>query len=263
MSENSAIIYEDNAGISTITLNRPQKHNAFDDQLIAELIKLLQRIDKDDTVRVVILNANGRNFCAGADLNWMKRMAEFSCTENKADALELAKLLKTMSTLKKPIIALVHGRIMGGGVGLIACCDITIAAENARFCFSEVKLGLIAATIAPYVVRSIGFSAARRYLISAELFDAQDAQQIGLVHQLVAESQLPNAGLELATAIIQNGPTAIAMSKQMLNHLASVEQPVIEYTVSLLAEIRGSHEGQEGVRAFLEKRKPNWIADEH
>lgn len=261
MRKNASIIHKKNAGVITITLNRPEKHNAFDDQLISELIKLLQLVDKDDSVRIIILNANGRNFCAGADLNWMKRMAKFNKEQNKADALKLAKLLQTMNTLTKPIIALIQGRVMGGGVGLVACCDIAIATEDVRFCFSEVKLGLIAATIAPYIIRSIGFSAARRYFISAEIFDAKKAQQIGLVHQLVTASQLFSVGLDLATAIMNSGPQAVAASKKMVNHLAIVDQSIIDYTATLLSEIRSSCEGQEGVRAFLEKRQPKWIVD--
>ncbi|WP_423062315.1 enoyl-CoA hydratase/isomerase family protein [Candidiatus Paracoxiella cheracis] len=262
MSEHSPLIHDTANGISTITFNRPEKHNAFDDQLIADLTTLLQRIDKNADVRAVILKANGRNFCAGADLTWMKRMASFSKEENKADALQLAKLLHIMSALTKPIIALVQGRVMGGGLGLLACCDIVIAAEDARFCFSEVKLGLIPATIAPYIIRSIGFSAARRYFISAEMFDAQTAQQIGLVHELAPESTLISAGNDCVDLIMQNGPAAIAASKQMLNHLAIIDDSTIEYTATLLSEIRSGHEGQDGVRAFLEKRQPKWIEDE-
>jgi len=263
MGTNSSLIHNKRSGVSTITLNRPDKHNAFDDELIANLTELLQLIDKDKQVRAVILNANGRNFCAGADLNWMKRMAEFSKEENITDARKLAKLLQTMCALTKPIIALVQGRVLGGGLGLIACCDMVVAAKTSQFCFSEVKLGLIPATIAPYIIRSIGFSAARRYFISAEMFDATAAKNIGLIHELVSESELALAGSNFVDTIMKNGPDAISASKKMINHLMTIDESIVEYTAVLLSETRSGHEGQDGVRAFLEKRKPQWVQDEH
>ena|SRR3990167_6997310 len=252
------ILHETHAGITTLTLNRPDKHNAFDDQLLSHFITLLQRIDADKNTRVVVLKANGRHFCAGADLHWMQRMATYTRAQNEADALELAKLLQMLNTLTKPIIALVHGRIMGGGVGLVACCDIVIAAETSQFCFSEVKLGLIPATIAPYIIRSMGFSAARRYFISAESFNAEQALQQGLIHHITPENQLWAFGIALANTIKNNGPQAMAAAKQLVNQFSCVDSSVIDRTVKWLADSRSSEEGKEGVRAFLEKRAPHW-----
>ena len=252
-----SILVETNTAISTITLNRPDKHNAFDDRLISDLTKTLLSLDKSDEVRVILLNAAGPNFCAGADLTWMKRMAHFTKEENKADALQLAQLLQTFSTLSKPIIGLIHGHVLGGGIGLVACCDLVIAADNTRFCFSETKLGLIPATIAPYVIRSIGFSATRRYFITAERFDAEEAKQNGLVHYITSESNLLTKGTDLAHQIIKNKPGAIAKTKTLLNHLSPMDSSMIEYTATLLAEVRSSTEAQESIRAFLEKRKPD------
>jgi methylglutaconyl-CoA hydratase len=185
-------------GVGVLTLNRPEKHNAFDQHMIAELIDCLQMIEHGNSVRVLVITAAGRHFCAGADLVWMQRMADFSLDENKADARKLGLLLKTLAQLSKPTIALVQGRVMGGGIGLVACADIVIASNHSEFCFSEVKLGLVPATIAPYVVRRIGDSTARRYFLTAEMFSATIAYNIKLVHEIVTNAELTATGMQLA-----------------------------------------------------------------
>jgi len=245
-------------GICTLTLNRPEKRNAFDDALIAELINALKNIEEQPDIRVILLNAEGPHFCAGADLNWMQRMAEFSQKENEEDALKLAELLRLLNASTKPVIALAQGRTMGGGLGLLTCSDIVIATENAQFCFSEAKLGLIPATIAPYVIRSIGYSATRRYFISAELFDVAEAKQMGLVHQIVTQKNLMESAHALAKNIIQNGPQALAAIKNLLNQLNTVSHNDIRESAELLAYIRSSKEAKEGIRAFLNKHTPQW-----
>ena len=195
-------------GIARVALARPEVHNAFDETLIAEFTSALHALDSDDAVRAVVLLGHGASFCAGADLNWMKRMARFGHTENLADARALAAMLHTLNTLSKPTIARVHGAAYGGGVGLVACCDIAIAAQEATFALSEAKLGLIPATISPYVIEAIGARMARRYFLTAERFDAAEACRIGLVHDIVLQGDLDNRINELLGAIVLAGPQA-------------------------------------------------------
>jgi methylglutaconyl-CoA hydratase len=246
-------------GICTITFNRAEKCNAFDENIIRGFTNLLEEVDTNKEVRVVVIRSEGKHFSAGADLNWMKKMATFTPEENKADALTLAKLLKTLSNLTKPTIALVNGRAMGGACGLVACCDIVIASYEAVFCFSEVKLGLIPATIAPYIIRSIGYSATRRFFITAELIESNKAVEIGLVHEQADAMNLIAAGHNRAKEIIENGPMAVSAAKELVNDLVPIDETIIDKTAALLANIRASTEAQEGLQAFLEKRKPNWI----
>ncbi len=259
MNGQEPLLHNITDGICTIVFNRPEKRNAFDDQIIEQLTDLLLKINEDDGIRVVIIRSCGKHFSAGADLNWMKKMATFTTEQNKADALSLATLLKTLNELRKPTIALVNGRAMGGACGLVACCDIVIAAHEAAFCFSEVKLGLIPATIAPYIIRSIGYSATRRYFISAELISANKAVDIGLAHLLADTEQLINTGETLARAIMQNGPMAVSAAKELVNHLSPINEEMINTTAELLADIRASAEAQEGLQAFLQKQSPSWI----
>ncbi|WP_259411909.1 enoyl-CoA hydratase-related protein [Coxiella burnetii] len=238
--------------VCTLTLNRPDKHNAFNEQVIFELKCALQQADKEENNRVIIIKAEGSNFCAGADLNWMKRMAEFTREENEADALAFADLLQLLSRLSKPTIALIQGRVMGGGVGLVACCDIAIAVKDAQFCFSEVKLGLVPATIAPYIIRSIGYSSARRYFLTAEVFNAVAAEKIGLIHQVINEkTELLSTGHHFAELIIKNGPHALSIAKQLLNDLCPITENIVSQTADLLANIRTSPEAREGFQKFL------------
>lgn len=255
-----SILYEIKNNIGLITLNNPKIHNAFDDNLIKELTHIFAKIHKDKSIRVVILKANGKHFSAGANLNWMQEKINASKAENEEDALRLARLLQTLNNLNKPTIALVQGLAMGGGAGLICCCDIVIADEQAEFSFSEVKLGLIPATIAPYVIRNIGYSAARYYFITAERFSAHTAKQIGLIHHMLTTNEdLSAKGMQIAKTISNNGPNALSTTKQLVNQLAHIDESIIIYTAKLLAKIRVSNECQEGMQAFLQKRKPNWV----
>ncbi len=236
-------------------------HNAFDETSIAELTHALVALERDDAVRAVVLLGHGKSFCAGADLNWMKRMAGFGEKENLADAMALATLLKTLYRLPKPTIARVHGAAYGGGVGLVACCDIAIAAQQATFALTEAKLGLIPATIGPYVVEAIGARAARRYFLTAERFEAAEAYRIGLVHDLVLIEELDARINELLGALVVAGPHAQAESKALLRAIAHrpIDDAVSADTAARIARIRKSPEGREGVAAFLGKRRPAWI----
>ena len=247
-------------GRATLTLNRPDVHNAFGDALIARLTSELQALDSNPDVRAVVLAASGKSFSAGADLKWMQRMADYTEAENLADAQAMAKMMKTLNGLSKPTIARVQGAAFGGGVGLIACCDMAIASEAARFTISEVKLGLIPAVISPYVVAAIGERQARRYVLSAERFDALEAERIGLVHAVVAAEDLDAAVNDLVQAIGSNGPQAVAEAKKMIAYVARrpADDALIAETASRIARIRVSEEGREGLSAFLEKRKPGW-----
>jgi methylglutaconyl-CoA hydratase len=249
------------AGVATLTFNRPELHNAFNDEFIQKLIEILERINGDPKVHVVVLAANGKSFCAGADLNWMRRMADYSLEENHEDALALARLMHTLYTLEKPTIALIQGAAMGGGVGLAACCDITIASEPAIFCLSEVKIGLIPAVISPYVIAAMGERAARRYFLTAEAFTSHEAYRLGLVHQVVPLDALTTTGELMAKTLLNNSPGAIRVAKKLIQDVVNqpLNQALIEKTAAYIADIRISAEGQEGLKAFLEKRKPNWL----
>ena len=251
----------DEFGRATITLNRPEMHNAFDDTLISALTGELRRLERDSNVRVILLAARGKSFSSGADLNWMRRMADYSFDENLADAMDLAELMKTLANLAKPTIALVQGAAIGGGVGLVACCDIALASDNASFCLSEVRLGLIPAVISPYVAAAIGARATRRYFISAERFDAAEACRLGLVHEVVRAEDLDARADSLSRTLLQNGPQAMASVKALVAEVALsyLDDDLIADTAERIAEARASDEGREGLSAYLEKRKPNWI----
>lgn len=262
MSEDRLIVAETAPGVTRVTLNRPEMHNAFDDALIDELDQTFARIDDDDAVRVAVLAANGKSFSAGADLNWMKRMATYDRGDNVADAIRLGELMHRVATLSKPVVGLIQGAAYGGGVGLVACCDISIASERASFCLSEVKLGLIPAVISPYVVEAIGARQARRYFVTAERFNAEEAYRIGLVHRVVAEDALEQTGAEMVEHLLPNGPRAMASAKDLITSVAHrpIDRAVIEETARRIADARAGAEGREGVSAFLEKRPPKWAA---
>jgi len=248
-------------GVATLTLNRPDVHNAFDDALIANIVHALNDIEQNNDVRIVVLASNGKHFSAGADLAWMKRMAELDEEQNRNDAHDLAELMYKLNNLSKPTIALVNGAAYGGAVGLIACCDMAIATQRSRFCLSEVKIGLSPAVISPFVVRAIGERQARRFFLSAEVFDAQQAERFELIHQLVEnEDELKTKGQELIQFLLQNSPQAVTKTKQLIQTVsgAPLDQNTRDYTVNLIASIRVSEEGQEGLGSFLEKRKPKW-----
>ncbi len=262
MSEDRLMVAETAPGVTRVTLNRPEIHNAFDDLLIDELDKTFARLDNDGSVRVVVLAANGKSFSAGADLNWMKRMATYDRGDNVADAIRLGELMHRVATLSKPVIGVVQGAAYGGGVGLVACCDIALAAERARFSLSEVKLGLIPAVIGPYLVAAIGRRAARRYVLSAETFDAATARRLGLVHEVVPAERLEATGERIVAELGAGGPLAQAAAKALIADVVD-QRPgdVLGLTAQRIANIRASDEGQEGLAAFLEKRKPAWIDD--
>ncbi|NRB70406.1 MAG: enoyl-CoA hydratase/isomerase family protein [Xanthomonadales bacterium] len=252
------------SGLRTITLNRPRRHNAFDDTLIAELTETLEQLAQDATARVLVLTGAGASFSAGADLNWMQRMASASEAENEADALRLAALLRTLNYLPLPTIARVNGAALGGGVGLAACCDVVIAADHARFGLTETRLGLVPAVISPYVMRRLGETQARRYFLSGERFHAQRAQALGLVHEVTAPERLDEAVQRLVASLAKGGPQAVSAAKQLVfritGHSAQTQAEQDRETARLIAALRVSDEGQEGMHAFLEKRKPDWIS---
>jgi methylglutaconyl-CoA hydratase len=248
-------------GVATVTLNRPELRNAFNDEVIAELTAVLFELEKREEVRCVVLAGNGPAFCAGADLNWMKRIAGYSRDENITDASGLARMLELLYRLPKPTVARVHGDTYAGGIGLVSACDIAIAAEPAQFCLSEVKLGLIPATISPYVIRAMGARSAHRYFLSAERFGAAEAQRIGLVHEVVAADALDAKVADVARHLVAAGPEAVKACKKLLHDVAGheISAGLIRRTVESIADIRASDEGREGVQSFLGKRKPNWI----
>ncbi len=248
---------------ATIWLNRPDVRNAFNEISIAEIIQAFRVLDNDREVRVIILAARGTAFCAGADLNWMKKMASYSEEENFSDAQALAEMMQVIYECNKPTIARVQGDCYAGGMGLVAACDMALVVETAGFCLSEVRLGLIPATISPYVIRAIGERASRRYFLTAERFDAQEARRIGLVHEVVAEDQLDHEIDKLVHALLACSPHAIDEAKRLVRDVSgeTIEPELITDTVRRIAQIRVSEQGREGVQAFLNKRKPNWLTD--
>jgi methylglutaconyl-CoA hydratase len=250
----------ESGGVARVTLDRPEIRNAFDDALISALTSALRELDADEGVRAVVLAGNGPAFCAGADLNWMKRMAAYGYEQNLADAQALAEMLKTLDRMRKPTLARVHGPAFAGGVGLVAACDIAIGAPEAKFCLSEAKLGLSPATISPYVVRAMGERMARRYFLTAEVFDAAEAQRIGLLTAVSPSGKLDGEIDEILGHLMQGGPQALAKIKDLIRTVASgpVDDPLIADTARRIAEIRVSPEGREGIASFLEKRKPSW-----
>ncbi|HWA14586.1 MAG TPA: enoyl-CoA hydratase/isomerase family protein [Burkholderiales bacterium] len=246
--------------VATIWLNRPDVHNAFDDALIAELTAELRRLDGLAEARVIVLAAQGKSFSAGADLNWMKRMAQYSEEENLRDARALANLMRTLHGVGKPTIARVQGAAFGGGVGLVACCDIAVASKEALFCLSEVRLGMIPSVISPYVIAAMGQRAAQRYFLTAERFDADEAKRVGLVQGVVAPNDLDEAVAAMASHLLKGGPAALAAAKKLIADVSRqpIDDALVEETARRIAALRVSPEGREGIAAFLEKRKPDW-----
>jgi len=251
----------DGDGVATLTLNRPEVHNAFDDHLIAGLTARLRELEHTADVRVVVLAANGKSFSAGADLNWMKRMSRYSEGENLRDAVALADLMHTLSALTKPTVARVQGPAYGGGVGLVAACDIAVASRAASFSLSEVRLGLIPAVISPHVIAAVGERQARRYFLTAERFDAQEALRIGLVHAVVDDANLDATLAGIVGHLLKGGPRAQAAAKDLIAAVTNrvIDRKLVEDTADRIARIRVSAEGQEGIAAFLEKRAPSWV----
>lgn len=250
----------DERGVVTITLNRPEKCNAFDDQMITELTDALQTSGNNPKTRVVILAAAGKTFSAGADLDWMKRMGSYSYDENLSDAKLLSTLLKVLYELSVPTIAKIQGSAFGGALGLIICCDIAVATTNSKLCFSETKIGLIPATISPYVIQAIGTRQTQRYFLSAETINPHQALTLGLIHEAVDETELDSAIERVTQNLLSNSPAAMCAVKKLIQDIG--HRPIDDKsrleTCKRLAEIRVSDEGQEGLSAFLEKRHPDW-----
>ncbi|MCA1855693.1 enoyl-CoA hydratase/isomerase family protein [Massilia oculi] len=247
--------------VAAVTLNRPDLRNAFNEHAIAELALAFEELGRMETVRAIVLAANGPAFCAGADLNWMKKMAGYSHSENQQDAARLADMLRTIYLCPKPVVAKVQGDCYAGGMGLVAACDIVVASELAHFCLSEVKLGLIPATISPYVIKAMGEQASRRYFLTAERFDAIEALRIGFAHEVVAPEALDATVAGIVKALVGNSPNAVREAKKLVREVVGqpVDDALLLDTAGRIAEIRASLEGREGVASFLEKRKPGWL----
>ncbi|MBT3791271.1 MAG: enoyl-CoA hydratase/isomerase family protein [Alphaproteobacteria bacterium] len=251
----------DDLGVATITINRPEVHNAFDDHLIEELSARFESAENEDDVRLVVIAARGRTFCAGADLEWMRKSANFSKEENIADSRKLAEALHRLDTMSKPTLALIQGPAYGGGIGVIAACDIAIAVRSATFSLSEVKLGLIPAVVSPYVIGAVGARQARRYFLTAERFDAQEAYRIGLVHLIVNdEGEMRAAAERYARMFMETAPGAVAASKDLIASVRdkAISADLMEDTARRIADRRASDEAREGIGAFFDKRKPEW-----
>jgi len=261
MSEN--LIVEKRNTVAIVTLNRPEVRNAFDDVLIADLTSAFQEIEKDETVRVMVLAGAGKAFCAGADLNWMKRMAGYGYEDNLKDANALATMLKTLDRMSKPTVARVHGPAYAGGVGLVAACDIAIGSQDAEFCLTEVKLGLSPATISPYVVRAMGERLARRYFLTGEVIDAGEAYRLRLLSDVCPPEELDGAVNAILGHLVVGGKAAHAKIKDLVRTVAAgpADDAMIADTAKRIAEIRVSAEGKEGIASFLEKRKPSWVKE--
>jgi methylglutaconyl-CoA hydratase len=247
--------------VATVTLDRADVRNAFNEATIAELALAFDELGRDGDVRAIILAANGSAFCAGADLNWMKKMAGYSDAENLADATKLADMLRTIYLCPKPVVAKIQGDCYAGGMGLVAACDVAVAVDGANFCLSEVKLGLIPATISPYVIKAMGENAARRYFLSAERFSAHEAHRIGFVHEVVAVDALDAAVGAIVKALVANSPNAVQQAKVLVRDIAGrpVDNALLADSAERIAQIRASQDGREGVASFLEKRKPSWL----
>ena len=250
-------------GIATVVLSRPDVRNAFNDEVIAELSQAFIQLGDDPQVRAIVLMAEGPAFCAGADLNWMRRMADYSREENEQDAEKLAFMLRTIYESPKPTIARVQRDVYAGGMGLVACCDMAVSVDTANYCLSEVKLGLIPATIGPYVIRAMGPRASHRYFLTAERFSAAEARRIGFVHEVVPADQLDATVSTWVQALLAASPNAIKECKKLVQYVADrdITRLLIDHTVKAIADIRASDEGKEGVQSFLNKRKPAWMVN--
>jgi len=248
--------------VARVFLNRPEVRNAFNDGVIAELTAAFRTLGADPSLRAVVLGGHGKAFCAGADLAWMRAMADYSWEQNRADAQKLAEMLWTVWSCPLPVVGRVQGDCYAGGVGLAAVCDVLVAAEGVQFCLSEARLGLLPATIGPYVVRALGEQASRRYFATAERFDAARAQALGFVHELVAAEALDAKVDEIVAALVANGPAAVKACKQLVKDMVHrpIDEPLRADTARRIADIRASAEGKEGVQSFLDKRAPAWKA---
>jgi methylglutaconyl-CoA hydratase len=251
--------------VAEVFLNRPEVRNAFNDGVIAELTAAFEGFARDEALRAVVLGGHGKAFCAGADLSWMRAMAGYSWAENQADAARLAQMLWTIHSCPVPVVGRVHGDCYAGGVGLAAVCDVLVAAEGMHFCLSEARLGLLPATIGPYVVRALGEQASRRWFVTAERFGAHEAHRLGFVHEVVAADALDAKVAEIVAALVANGPAAVKACKRLVQDVAGrpIDEALRAETARRIADIRASAEGREGVQAFLDKRDPAWRAPPH
>jgi len=251
------------AHVAEVWLNRPEVRNAFNESVIAELTRAFATLSADSTLRVVVLGGHGKAFCAGADLAWMRAMADYSWEQNRADAQALADMLWAIYSCPVPVVGRIHGDCYAGGVGLAAVCDILVASDAATFCLSEARLGLLPATISPYVVRAIGEQAARRYFVSAERFSAGEAKTLGFVHELCTPDTIDTKVAELVATLVANGPMAVRACKKLVQDVAGrpIDAALREDTARRIADVRASDEGKEGVQSFLQKRKPGWLAE--
>ncbi len=254
------IIVEKKQNYAEVFLNREEIHNAFNDELINELKTTFLDLEKDSNIRVVVLTGKGRSFCAGADLNWMKSMVDYSFEENKKDSENLESLFQVINSFKKPLIGKINGHALGGGVGLVSVCDYAITHEKAKFGFTEARLGLIPAVISPYVIRKIGESQARAWFLSGERFDASEAMRMNLIHQVTTLEEFEEKSKEVIDSFLQAAPNASMAAKRLITEvLGRRPEEVRDYTTSAIADKRTSEEGQEGMKAMLEKRKANWL----
>jgi len=264
MSDNmlQTIIVQEEAGLARITLNRPEVHNAFNAVMIGELTEAFERLAGKDSVRVIVLTGKGRSFCAGADLNWMREIIHYSFAQNLEESRQVAELMQKIYLSPKPTVAVVNGTAIGGGTGLLSACDIALAAEEARFGLSEVKIGLVPAAISPYVVRKIGESRAREYFLTGRRISARRACEIGLVNDVIPRSGLEEAADDVLKLLLTSGPEAVSNCKELLTRIPGMDpDEAKEYTARMIAELRVSAEGQEGMAAFFEKRKPAWVKE--
>ena len=260
MNHNSLVVQSE-AGVARVTLNRPDVRNAFNAELIVEITRTFDELGRQGDIRCIVLAANGPAFCAGADLNWMRSMADYTREQNLADAAQLAAMMQTIYECPKPTIACIQGDVYAGGMGLVAACDMAVSVNPANFCLSEVKLGLLPSTISPYVIRAMGARAAHRYFLTAEKFTADEALRIGFVHEVVAPDALNAKVAELTTALCNAGPDAVKLAKKLVQDVAGkdITPELVGLTVASIADVRVSAEGREGLQSFLQKRKPNWL----
>ncbi len=259
-----AVLFSKSNGLATLSLNRPEVRNAFDDKTIALLSKHLDTVSKDNEIKILILRGAGEHFSAGGDIHWMQKMTKTSEKENEEDALRLAKMMHNLYHLNKPSIVVTQGAVRGGAIGLVACCDIALSHENSTFCFSEVKLGLGPAVVSPYAIAAMGARAAKRYMLTAETFSAMEAWRLGLIHEVVQAHMLEGRLQFFINLLKSNGPMALINTKKLIHNLTDEDRTPIEkleLTARFLAKVRHSHEAKEGLAAFLEKRKPAWQGD--
>ena len=256
----TALKFSTQGGVHTITLSRPDVRNAFNDEVIAELTQTFQQLAAQPELRVVLLSGRGKAFCAGADLNWMRAMADYSWEQNRADAQRLADMLWTLDQCPVPVVGRVQGDCYAGGMGLASICDVLVASSNVTFCLSEARLGLLPATISPYVIRAMGVQAARRYFTTAERLSAAQAHGMGLVHELCEPEALDAKVAEIVATLVANGPAAVKACKQLVRDVAGqdITEALRAETARRIADIRASSEGKEGLQSFLGKRPPNW-----